>query len=295
MLVIAAGRNAEGTSDKSTSRIEAVAAKLLSECRCVRDLLVLVAGFGRASIARWQCVAPRQEVLLRPGNTGTRHVTRRFHVVRAKPSSGSIVRQGEAQLGRVPVYDYICFMLRVSCYRTKHSGMHLRVQAPAVVHQTYCRDHDGVRASMQRMLDGRAERKLWLDADCIRLLQTHGGPDVEAFYNSLTTPAHRADLFRYFLMYLEGGIYVDMKTCFLQPLESIIVPGALVTVIGRAGSHIHQGVLIVPPRHPCMAAVLCDALRQSAITLNGNKGYMTFCKSFWRLLQEHKGPWARLC
>ena len=114
VLVIAAGWNAEGTSDKSTSRIEAVAAKLLSECRCVRDLLVLVAGFGRASIVRWQCVAPSQEVLPRPGNTGTRHVTRRFHLVRAKPSFGSIVRQGEAQLGSVPVHDGICFVFRVS-------------------------------------------------------------------------------------------------------------------------------------------------------------------------------------
>ena len=78
-------------------------------------------------------------------------------------------------------------------------------------------------------------RKLWLDPDCIRLLQDYGGPDVQAFYNSFTTPAHRADLFRYFLMYMQGGIYVDMKTCFLQPIRSIIVPGALVTVIGRAG------------------------------------------------------------
>ena len=162
------------------------------------------------------------------------------------------------------------------------------------MHQTYCRDHDEVRASMERMLGTRATRKLWLDADCIRLVREYGGPDVDKFYTSLNTPAHRADLFRYFLMYLEGGIYMDMKTCFLRPPEEIISPGSLVTVIGRAGAHIHQGVLIVPPRRPCMAAVLCDALRQSSVTLNGNRGYMTFCRSFWCLMEQHKGSLARM-
>ena len=78
--------------------------------------------------------------------------------------------------------------------------MYLCMEVPAVVHQTYCRDHDEVRASMQRMLGDRATRKLWLDADCIRLVREYGGPDVEAFCNSLNTPAHRIDLFRYFLM-----------------------------------------------------------------------------------------------
>ena len=51
-LASVTGWNAEGSADKVNSRIEAVVSKQLAECRCVRDLLVLVAGFGGASTTR---------------------------------------------------------------------------------------------------------------------------------------------------------------------------------------------------------------------------------------------------
>ena len=95
-LVSVTGWNAEGSADKVNSRIEAVVSKLLTECRCVRDLLVLVAGFGRASTTRWKCVALIEQVLPRPVNPtpplSFHTQICRFEVVRPGRSLGSVAQ-----------------------------------------------------------------------------------------------------------------------------------------------------------------------------------------------------------
>ena len=100
-LVSVTGWNAEGSADKVNSRIEAVVSKQLAECRCVRDLLVLVAGFGAASTTHWRQVALNQQVLPRlvnptpPPSVHTQIC--RFEVVRPGRSLGSVAQKSRAK------------------------------------------------------------------------------------------------------------------------------------------------------------------------------------------------------
>jgi len=117
------------------------------------------------------------------------------------------------------------------------------------------------------------------------LVPAEGSGAVE-HYKAMSVPAHRADFFRYVLMFFEGGCYFDMKSALLTNLSAILEVGtrSLVTCIGAAGAHIHQGILIAPPRHPLLLAALIHALTIDPAKLTARQGYMTFCNEMWRLL-----------
>lgn len=52
---------------------------------------------------------------------------------------------------------------------------------------------------------------LFDDAECIRYIQTHFSDDVVNAYNKLLPGAYKADLWRYCVMYIDGGVYLDVK------------------------------------------------------------------------------------
>ncbi len=63
---------------------------------------------------------------------------------------------------------------------------------------------------------------------------------------------HRADLFRYAVLYIHGGFYADIKTELLYSLDSILTePNTIYTVLSNITSHtIHNGVIATPKYHP---------------------------------------------
>ena len=54
------------------------------------------------------------------------------------------------------------------------------------------------------------------DEDCRKFLREHFDPKVLDAYNSLIPGAYKADLWRYCILYIYGGIYIDIK---LQPIN----------------------------------------------------------------------------
>ena len=62
---------------------------------------------------------------------------------------------------------------------------------------------------------------LFRDDDIARYLEED--PRVLRALRALATGAHRADLFRYYRLWREGGVYADIKTRFLTELGSWLV------------------------------------------------------------------------
>ena len=58
--------------------------------------------------------------------------------------------------------------------------------------------------------------------DCYNLIKENFEPDVLWAYETLIPTAYKADLFRYCVLYLYGGIYSDLTQQFLIPLNDII-------------------------------------------------------------------------
>lgn len=55
------------------------------------------------------------------------------------------------------------------------------------------------------------EYYLYDDEDCFQFIKKHFGKDVLNAYETLIPGAYKADLWRYCVLYIHGGIYLDMK------------------------------------------------------------------------------------
>lgn len=90
---------------------------------------------------------------------------------------------------------------------------------PYKIFQTWeTKDHPpGMRDSIQSIKDDNPEFEYFFfdDNDRREYIQTHFPSDVLEAYDTLIPGAFRADLWRYCVLYKEGGIYMDVKfKCF---------------------------------------------------------------------------------
>lgn len=89
------------------------------------------------------------------------------------------------------------------------------------------------------------------DNECEDFLFTYMGPIYRDRFRSLRLGCHKADLFRYCLLFLRGGVYLDIKTELILPLREVFPDRTKVyTAIQAAGNGIYQGILASPPMNP---------------------------------------------
>jgi len=65
------------------------------------------------------------------------------------------------------------------------------------------------------------EIKIYDDDNCKKIIK-QVNPSLVKRFDNLAQGAHKADLFRYCVLYLYGGVYVDIKTDFVKDLDKII-------------------------------------------------------------------------
>ena len=73
-------------------------------------------------------------------------------------------------------------------------------------------------------LNPEYEYKLFTDNDCIEYIKNNFDYKVVNTFNNLVPGAFKADLFRYCILYKEGGIYIDCKMIPNKPFRQIIKP-----------------------------------------------------------------------
>lgn len=98
------------------------------------------------------------------------------------------------------------------------------------------------------------------DSLCIKFLEDNFEPRVLSAYKKLVPGAYKADLFRYCILYINGGVYCDDKFTFILPLRKFI-PEDSDFVIFRdifTGS-LQNGFIACTPRNPILkkAIELC--------------------------------------
>jgi hypothetical protein len=96
------------------------------------------------------------------------------------------------------------------------------------------------------------ERKVTNDEGIIEFLKTYYHPNVSATFQKLKG-AHRADLYRYALLYVHGGIYADIKvmptTEMLDVFKSNTTKFTWYSTTSFR-SKIFNGLMASPPRNP---------------------------------------------
>ena len=69
------------------------------------------------------------------------------------------------------------------------------------------------------------------DTQAVSFLEKEFPIEVSQKFNSFSCGAHKADLFRLCWLYINGGVYVDIDTHLLEPLEKIVKNGQLIIPI----------------------------------------------------------------
>lgn len=127
------------------------------------------------------------------------------------------------------------------------------------------------------------EYSLYDDADIEAFILSEYGEKVYSYYQRINPRygAARADLFRYLLLYRYGGVYLDLKSSLLRPLDEVLhpddryilshwdnLPGQRYEVYGRfkeLDSYLPRGeyqqwYIIAAQGHPFLRAVILRVL-----------------------------------
>jgi mannosyltransferase OCH1-like enzyme len=169
---------------------------------------------------------------------------------------------------------------------------------PKFIHQTFHAPpwRDEIASNVQRLKERNPNwiHRFYDYDDRVKFIDHIYGKEVLRLYNSIDPfyGAARADLFRYLLLYKEGGIYFDMKSSARFPLDSVVRPDDLFLLSrwrregvdhARAwGSHhelkhlpfgeFQQWFIASAPGHPYLKRVIDYVLRNLTIYVNGIHG-----------------------
>lgn len=127
------------------------------------------------------------------------------------------------------------------------------------------------------------------DAKILRFFEDHPITEVDAVarrFLSLRSGEHKADLFRYYYLYVCGGIYFDTDVLIVTDLSSYISNNNFVSVnAGNVQSALFQGFLAASPGHPVLLRAVLDVCKISDQSLASD--HHILCKNLKRFLDEH--------
>jgi len=101
-------------------------------------------------------------------------------------------------------------------------------------------------------------------------------PEVLHTFRILEKGAHKADLLRYCLLYVYGGVYMDIHKELLVPARQLFPDkNTIYSTIAHTRNHITQGLISTPVRHPLFLSLIYYIVK------TGNPyGYHDFCMDF---------------
>jgi hypothetical protein len=195
---------------------------------------------------------------------------------------------------------FMAFVEDSTCYlRSQEVMFREAFFIPKVVMQTHY-DFGVVPPKVAEQFERLApdfERVLFDDEAAASFIRKHYSEETAGVFESFSVGAFKADFFRYCYLYVEGGIYLDIKTELVIPLHDIYEElknngTAMATCLTDTqvfaphswfGSCAYQGIIFARPRHPifleCLAYMKSYAWR-------GKSDYLTFCRNFIKRLHE---------
>jgi inositol phosphorylceramide mannosyltransferase catalytic subunit len=159
---------------------------------------------------------------------------------------------------------------------------------PRLIHQTFSNRNDlpiKLRDNIEQIkaINPEWEHRLYDDKDIVTFIEDNYGESILSYYLRIN-PAYgaaRADLFRYLCVYKCGGVYIDIKSTFNKPLNSVIRPddrfllsqwrnksgeqfegwGLHAPLTDIAGGEFQQWHIVAAKGHPFLRSVIKKVLR----------------------------------
>ena len=114
------------------------------------------------------------------------------------------------------------------------------------------------RVELLKKQNPRFNHYLYDDNDCREFIKNNFKPDVLNAYDSLIPGAYKADLWRYCILFINGGIYLDIKYSPLNGFKFINLTESEHLVADINNSGIYNALMVCLPRNE----VLFKAIRQ---------------------------------
>ena len=115
---------------------------------------------------------------------------------------------------------------------------------------------------------------LYNDNDCREFIKDHFRPDVLDAYDRLIPGAYKADLWRYCVLFIHGGIYLDIKYAPYKGFKFINLCESEHYVLDADGAGIYNALMVSLPRNE----ILYKSIRQIVSNVQ-NKYYGNCCLS----------------
>lgn len=124
------------------------------------------------------------------------------------------------------------------------------------------------------------------DKDALIFLNKYFSKCVVQKFKYLPKGPHKADLLRYCLLYIYGGVYMDIKIILIKKLDDIFINKTyFYSVIGHDNIQIFQGIIASPPRNKLFLELVCFIINTSYFSTLTN--YHIFVKDLYnRLLRD---------
>lgn len=145
---------------------------------------------------------------------------------------------------------------------------------PRIVHQTWFEELDPEKyPNMSRLAQSFKmsgwEYKFYTDDVAGNFLSTHFPPEVREAYDSLRPGAFKADLFRYCVLLIHGGVYSDVDIMLEAALDAAVSPDVgFMVPIDEPGKPVDRrmclwnGMIAAAPGHPFLAQAIETVVNQ---------------------------------
>lgn len=152
---------------------------------------------------------------------------------------------------------------------------------PRIIHQTFYNKSiipQKIFDNMKMFAYG-FQHIIYDDNDILEFLKQNFEFKVVDAFLHLKEGAHKADLFRYCILYIQGGVYLDIKTELIMDLNDLIQDDQITTVIDRTQQCIYQGIIAAPPRQPIFLYLI-----EGILNAGSAPPYNLFIKDFYRFI-----------
>lgn len=111
---------------------------------------------------------------------------------------------------------------------------------PCVIHQTAKRhqlqENESLWAETWRAKNPQCKYKLWNDTEIAQLARTRSPDLMWPIWEGLT-PVQRADVFRYLVLWDQGGYYADVDAACTLPIDQYKIPKEASMIVGYEMGH----------------------------------------------------------
>ena len=111
-------------------------------------------------------------------------------------------------------------------------------------------------------------------------------------WSAMQLPAARADLFRYCLLYVNGGVWSDVDIVPMVPLEGKIHFNVGLVVVHDAGTeegYLYNAFLAAKPKHPVLRRAMDIVLAHYHQQLEAGAVWVTGPNVLWRAVKDTMG------